>query len=91
MRKIEVLIGIIGVRVLILLITLLTLAGIYILYRRVFLPRSRSKSIDALIPTLECIGAFDEQVVTANRATVTLQGEPAIRPTLHRGRLHGGF
>ncbi len=71
MHKIQFVIGLIGVRVLILLLALLAMTAIYIIYRRVFLPRSRSKSIEAIVPTLECIGAFDEQVVTANRTTVT--------------------
>ena len=71
----KILIALIGLRMLIFLLVLLALVVIYIVYRRVFLPRNRarSKAIEALIPTLDCIGAFDEHVLTTNQTTVTYQ------------------
>ena len=71
--KWKILIALVGNRILIFFLSLALLTVIYIIYRRVFVPRDRlrSKTIEAIIPTLECIGVFDEQVVTANQTTVT--------------------
>lgn len=74
---IRVLLFLVGDRIVILLLSLCALVVIYIVYRRVFLlrDRSRSKTIEAMIPTLECAGVFDQRILTVNQTTVTYQAQ----------------